>query len=97
MNTTARLVVLLVAQAAEIHRLHRHISVIGVEHRADIARLRSESDDGWSPDAEDCGACDEDLCRYHHGVEIGVDHLLTAIRAIGEDPDLMNHVLRGTT
>ncbi|MDQ3405695.1 MAG: hypothetical protein M3548_20270 [Actinomycetota bacterium] len=98
MNITARLVVLLVAQSTEIARLHRHIHAINDHHRVETARLTarlSDPDDGWSPDAEDCGACGEDLCRYHRGVDAGIGHLVAVVRAIGDDPELMNDILRG--
>lgn len=48
----------------------------------------------YSLDAEDCEACEavQDLCRYHRGVNDGVEWLATRLAAVARDPEILNSV-----
>lgn len=39
-------------------------------------------------DAEDCEACEGDLCPVHYGISLGIDLMARKIAALGDDPEL---------
>lgn len=39
-------------------------------------------------DAEDCEACEGDLCPVHYGISMGIDLMARKIAALGDDPEL---------
>lgn len=39
-------------------------------------------------DAEDCEACEGDLCPVHHGIAVGFELVTKKIAALGNDPEL---------
>lgn len=39
-------------------------------------------------DAEDCEACEGDLCPVHYGISMGIDLMAKKIAALGDDPEL---------
>lgn len=43
-------------------------------------------------DAEDCEACEGDLCPVHHGISVGIDLMARKIAALGDDPELFNFI-----
>ena len=38
--------------------------------------------------AEDCEACEGDLCPVHYGISMGIDLMARKIAALGDDPEL---------
>lgn len=39
-------------------------------------------------DAEDCEACEGDLCPVHYGISMGINLMAKKIAALGDDPEL---------
>lgn len=39
-------------------------------------------------DAEDCEACEGDLCPVHYGISVGIDLMAKKIAALSDDPEL---------
>lgn len=39
-------------------------------------------------DAEDCEACEGELCPVHYGISMGIDLMAKKIAALGDDPEL---------
>lgn len=39
-------------------------------------------------DAEDCEACEGDLCPVHYGISMGIDLMARKMAALGDDPEL---------
>lgn len=39
-------------------------------------------------DAEDCEACEGDLCPVHHGMAVGIELMARKIAALGADPEM---------
>lgn len=39
-------------------------------------------------DAENCEACEGDLCPVHYGISVGIDLMAKKIAALGNDPEL---------
>lgn len=43
-------------------------------------------------DAEDCAACEGDLCPVHHGIALGIEFATKKIAALCADPELLNSI-----
>lgn len=67
---------------------------LGISIIPDTEPTNAEHDRDWwvenanVNDAEDCEACEGDLCPVHYGISMGIDLMAKKIAALGADPEL---------
>ena len=71
------------------------LSVAGMKVVPDPTPTKAEQDGAWwiekanVNDAEDCEACEGDLCPVHHGMAVGIELMARKITSLGDDPELL--------
>lgn len=82
----------------EVVRSHKSIrdlvKMLGITVTPDPEPTNAGHDRDWwvenanVNDAEDCEACEGDLCPVHYGISMGIDLMARKIAALGDDPEL---------